>query len=480
MKSILNRLVAFALILGFGISCGDVEPLNVNPNEPTDIPAASLVTEASLNLANIYFGASFNYNYGMLMVQHIAQDEYTEESRYNFEAADFDFEWSEIYAVILSDLSTAKGLIEENETLPAAQKANQIAVIDILMAFGFQMGTDIWGDMPYSEALNGDITQPVYDSQESIYSALITSVSNAVASINTGANGFSAAEDIIYNGNMDGWQKFGNAMLLRMGFRVADRNSGLGSSTIAAALGGNIMSSVGDEANLVYRTEEALSNPFWFNQSPSGGTRDDYRVSAELVTVLESMGDPRLAIYADEVAAGGFVGLPYGLNDIDAFALKATTSDLGDIIETDPTFPGLFLRYSEVKFLTAEAIERGFASGDAEAEFNAGITAAMNEWGITDAAAIAAYIAANPYDAANWEESIGLQMWLAMYAQGHEAFSTWRRLDQPALAVPAAALEPAIPVRGLYPTDEGATNQENLGAVPYTDAISTRLWWDVN
>ncbi len=480
MKSIINRLLAFTLILAFGISCGEVENLNVNPNEPTEIPAESLVTQASLVLADQYFGAAMNYNVGMLMVQHITQSEYTEESRYNFEPADFDGDWSTIYAAALNDLKTARDLIDANEGIPAAQKANQLAVIDIMMSFGFQIATDWWGDIPYSEALDGDNPQPVYDSQESIYSSLISTVSSAVASINPGANGFSAAGDIIYNGNMDRWQKFGNALLLRWGFRVADRNSGLGSSTISAALAGNIISSVGDEATLVYRTEEALSNPFWFNQSPSGGSRDDYRVSQELITVLENLGDPRLAMYADEAPAGGYVGIPYGLPDNDAFALKATTSDLGDMIEEDPTFPALLLRYSEVKFLTAEAIERGFASGDAEAEFNAGITAAMNEWGITDGAAIAAYIAANPYDAANWQESIGLQMWLAMYAQGHEAYSTWRRLDQPALAVPAAAVFPSIPVRFLYPTDEGATNQENLGAVPYNNALDVKLWWDVN
>ncbi len=480
MKSLINRLLSFFLILVFGISCGDVEELNINPNQPTEVPPANLVTQAQFSLPNLYWSRDMNFEYGMLFVQHIAQDEYTEEQRYNFTAADFDNGWNSVYAAGLYDLQAARELIELDESLSVAQRDNQLAVIDIMMAFGFQMATDIWGDIPYSEALTGDITQPVYDTQESIYTDLISKVSEAVASITTDASGFSSTEDIIFNGDMDGWQKFGNGLLLRMGMRIADANSSLASSTVSAALGGNIISSIGEEANLVYRTEDALSNPFWFDASAAGGSRDDFRITAELLGTLQAMGDPRETIYADPTPSGEYVGMPYGLTDNAAFELKATTSDLGDAVEGSPTNPACMLRYSEVKFLHAEAIERGFVTGDAESEFNAGVTAAMNEWGITDTGAISAYLAANPYNSSNWEESIGLQMWISLYTNGLEAWATWRRLDQPVLAVPAAAVEPTIPVRGLYPTDEGATNQVNLGAVPYDDALSTKLWWDVN
>lgn len=482
MKSILNRLIAFTLIVAFGFSCGDVEDLNINPNQPSEVFAANLFTQGAYSLSNLYWSRDMNFEYGMLFVQHIAQDEYTEEQRYNFTAADFDNGWNTIYTGGLADLAEARRLVDADESIPAAQKANQLAVIDIMMAFGYQMATDIWGDIPYTQALSGgeDILQPAYDSQEDIYTDLISTVSNAVAAINTGENGFTSSSDIIYGGDMDGWQKFGNALLLRMGMRIADANATLGGNTVSAALAGNIISSTADEANLVFSSQEVLSNPFWFDASPSGGSRDDFRITDELLSTLNAMGDPRETIYADPTPSGTYVGMPYGLNDVDAFALKATTSDLGNAVEADPTTPASLLRYSEVKFLHAEAIERGFVTGTAQTEFEAGVTAAMNEWGVTDATAIANYIAANPYDAVNWEQSIGLQMWIALYTNGLEAWATWRRLDEPALTVPAAALEPSIPVRGLYPTDEAATNQTNLGNVPYDDALDTKLWWDVN
>ncbi|SNT38372.1 Starch-binding associating with outer membrane [Ekhidna lutea] len=480
MKLIINRLLICTFIITL-VGCGDFDDLNVNPNEPTDVPAGSLVTQGLYRLPDLYWSRDMNFEYGMLFVQHLAQDEYTEEQRYNFTPADFDNGWNTTFASILSELDQAKTLVEADENVPSeAIRANQIAVIDIMMAFGFQMATDIWGDMPYSQALNPDeFPKPAYDSQSAIYESLISNVTAAVNSINTGAAGFSSDVDIIYGGDMDGWQKFGNALLLRMGMRIADANSSLASSTVSAALNGNIISSVADEASLVYLNVAALSNPFWFDASPNGGSRDDFRITDELLSTLQAMGDPRETLYADSTASGTYVGMPYGLGDNDAFALKATTSRFGAMVRQQNA-PAYLLRFSEVKFLEAEAIERGFVTGVALTEFNAGITAAMNEWGITDATTINDYIAANPYDAANWEQSIGLQMWLALYTNGLEAWATWRRLDQPVLSVPAAAVEPSIPVRGLYPTDEAATNQENLLAVPFDDALDTNLWWDVN
>ena len=89
MKSTINRLLAFGLIISMGVGCGDVEELNINPNEPTAVPAANLVTQAMFQLPNLYWSRDMNFEYGMLFVQHLAQDEYTEEQRYNFTAADF-------------------------------------------------------------------------------------------------------------------------------------------------------------------------------------------------------------------------------------------------------------------------------------------------------------------------------------------------------------------------------------------------------
>jgi hypothetical protein len=490
MKSIIYKAFALLLIIGGSAACDDFGDMNVDPNEPTEVPAEGLATHGMFSAAYLYWDRNSNLDMGMLFAQHLAQAEYTQEQRYDFNATNFDFHWGTIYAGgyvgrnieqgVLGDLREAKRLIMEDEGLAAAVKANQIAVLDILEAFQFQVATDIWGDIPYSEALQPDeFIQPRYDAQSSIYADLIATVSSAVASINTGAAGFSAGGDLIYGGDMDGWQKFGNALLLRMGMRVADVDPALAGSTVSAALAGNIYQAYTDEATLVFNENELTANPFWYNASPPGGSRDDHRISQEFLGTLQAMNDPRETLYADPTPQGTYVGMPYGLEDGPSFTLKASTSNFTSTLR-EATAPACLLRYSEVKFLTAEAIARGFTSGDAAAEYAAGVTAAMNEWGIMDQGAINAYIAAHPYDAANWDESIGMQMWIALYGNGLEAWATWRRLDYPELQVPEAALTDYIPVRGLYPTSEGATNSANLLAVPYEDAMSTKLWWDVN
>jgi hypothetical protein len=479
MKSILYKKILLITFLGVFTACGDFGDMNVNPNEPTDVPAEGLVTNAMFSLSNRYWDRAVNFEMAMLFVQHFAQAEYTEEQRYIFNNSSFNGMWSGFYASELANIVAARNLIVESD-LPDAIKSNQLAVLDIIESFAFHAVTDLWGDVPYSQALNPDeFFQPAYDDQSAIYEGLINKVSGAVNSINVNAAGFSSTGDIIFNGDMNGWQKFGNAFLLRLGMRIADANSTLASTTVSTALSGNIISSMAEEATLVFSSTQEIANPFWYDASPAGGSRDDFRVTDELISTLEDMGDPRIPMFADSTATGQYVGLPYGMGDGDSFALKNSTSRFSASIR-EATAPAYLLRYSEVKFLEAEAIERGFISGNAEEAFNAAVTASMNEWGITDDAAIADYLAANPYNSATWDESIGMQMWIALYTNGMEAWSTWRRLDYPELTpAPAAVERNYVPVRGLYPTTEEATNSDNLLAVGYENEMNVKVWWDV-
>ena len=105
----------------------------------------------------------------------------------------------------------------------------------------------------------------------------------------------------------------------------------------------------------------------------------------------------------------------------------------------------------------------------------------MNYWGIDDSDAIKAYIGNNPYNASNWKESLGWQKWIAFYMNGPQAWAEWRRLDYPELEVPAAATNPAVPVRLPYPISEQTRNGTSLGNVTDNpDDLNKKMWWDVN
>ena len=145
------------------------------------------------------------------------------------------------------------------------------------------------------------------------------------------------------------------------------------------------------------------------------------------------------------------------------------------------------MTFAEVSFIKAEAAERGIGgltAGQAAGFYNAGITASMNQWGVTDAAQIAAYLAqpnvAYTPGVAGLKQ-IAIQKWIALYSDGGQAWFEWRRTCQPAIAPGPAAIFTYVPRRLEYPTAEISVNGENVSAANARqgpDAMNTRVWWD--
>ncbi|WP_262482654.1 SusD/RagB family nutrient-binding outer membrane lipoprotein [Bacteroides graminisolvens] len=148
--------------------------------------------------------------------------------------------------------------------------------------------------------------------------------------------------------------------------------------------------------------------------------------------------------------------------------------------------PAVILSYAEVQFSLAEAVARGFISGNADTYYKEGITASLKQFGVTDATVIATYLLqpAVLYNAANYKESIGLQKWIAFYGQGLDAFAEWRRLDYPQLtAGVSTVLDGKMPSRFFYPGTEQSLNGINYKLAVSSqgpDLLTTRLWFDVN
>lgn len=481
MKSIVQytRALFFSFVLLMGATaCEDVTELNVDPNNPVDVPASNLVTEAQYRLNNALWSRNYNAEWTMLLVQHWAQNEYAEESRYTVDGNNFNALWTAFYANTLNELRIAREMVVENEeALPAAILNNRLAMIDILRVHAFHNVVDAYGDVPYTQALNGlEFPLPAYDSQQEIYTDMLATLDAATQSITAGEPMFDGG-DLIYGGSAAMWKKLGNSLLMRMAMRVVDVDEGLAKTYIDRAASGMLESNE-DNALFVFSDNPSIANPLYIDASINN--RDDFAVTDVLVDNLKDMGDPRLDVYAAVNNEGEIVGMPYGLTDGEAFALKDTTSRPSERVRED-TAPAVIIDYAEVAFLKAEAYQRGLLAGDAAEAYAEGITASMNYWGITDQAAIDAYIAANPYNADNWKESLGWQKWIAFYMNGPQAWAEWRRLDYPQLEVPAAATNAVIPVRLPYPVAEQTRNNASLQAVTSNpNDLSTKLWWDVN
>jgi len=472
----MNKIIAiFLSVFLLGACTEDFEDVNTDPNEPTSVPAENLFTQAQFALSDRMWGRAMNFEFAMLMVQHFSQNEYAEDSRYNQNPSTFNTSWQSFYSSGLIDLTEAKRLVEEDETITDAVRNNRLAQISIMRVWAFQIVTDIWGDVPFSEAMNPEeFPNPSYDSQEDIYNSLLSDLNAAIGMINTGAAGFGSG-DIIYGGSMEMWGKFANSLKVKVGMRMADIASSTASTAVSEAFNSSlgVISSNDESAEFVFSSDQRIANPFYVDAL----TRDDFCISEKLVAEMNGTGDPRLSAYAKPNSNGVINGLPYGLTDAQAFSLKPASSRPDDAIRA-ATAPAKLITYAEVEFFRAEAIQRNFISGDDEAAYNNAVTASMEEWGVSSTDA-ASYLASNPYNAANWEASIGYEKWVALYTQGIEAWAERRRLDEPSLDVPEAAVIDVIPVRAMYPAVEAEANGENLSAVGFND-LQTKMWWDVN
>ncbi len=474
MKKIKSYLaVAISLLTLW--ACNDFGDLNKNPNGAETVSASTLLTNAQYNFYNLLNGVGVNAGFGMLMVQHWTQNEYTSRSRYDLDVTHFNTTFRVLYTDVAKELQRAKELVSDPD---ATTEENQKHILDIMSAQVFAVLTDGFGDIPYTEALQSNYF-PAYDTQANVYSNLLATLDTAANSLDTSSSSF-GAKDGVYQGNVDKWKKFANSLLLRYAVRIIDADPTMAQTYITKAINGGLFTSNDDNADFAYPNVDARANPLYRNHSPQVDNRDDYCVTKLLVDTLNTMNDPRLEKFAKPASGGSIVGMEYGLTDNAATELKPTTSRPNDAVR-EATTPFHVLTYAEVQFLLSEVYARGLATGDAQAAYEAGITASMQQWGINDSDDITDYITAHPYDAGNWKALIGMQKWIALYMNGFEAWNEWRRLDEPNLTPTSNGLINSIPVKLPYPLSETQNNSEQLGKVTTTPGdLTSKVWWDKN
>lgn len=477
MKTNYIPLLLSGLLLITAASCKkDLTDTNVDPNASKNAQPEFLLTAAIKNTADTYWGTTNNMNSSLLFVQHWAKIQYTDPDRYIFSNTAFQELWTTGYR---------QGIVNLNQLIKLADaqgNTNYKGVGLVLRSWIFALETDAYGDVPYSQA--GDITEfltPKYDAQRDVYLGILSDLKAAQASLDPA--GKAILGDVIYANSIANWKKFANSLRLRIALRIADREPALAKQVIAdiQTEGGTYISSNAENAQLNYKASP--------NQNPISNlfdTRDDYRVSKTIVDQLTALNDPRLPVYASKaVKTQLYTGVPNGLLTGDAAALGLTSTSKPGAYFIAPTAPAVIISYAEILFDRAEAAARGFTGENAAALYNQAVEASLLQYGIstTDIATYKAR-ADVQYDASNYKKSIGNQKWIALFGQGLEAFAEWRRLDYPVLTPPVAgALNGKIPVRFIYPGNEQSLNPDGYkAAVAHqgTDALTTKLWFDVN
>ncbi len=475
----MKKNIIIALLALVALSCtNDLEELNVNKKDFAITTDASLFTNAQFKLFNHITETSVNENIFRLIVQDWTETTYTDEANYDFKTRRIDeTHWETLYRDVLKNFSESKSLVSG---LPDVQ-TNKIATIELYEIYTYYVLVTSFGDVPYTEALDIDVLNPVFDTQEAIYADLLDRLDNNVISkFVPGEVGFSTSEDIVYNGDIDKWIKFANSLKLQMGMLLADSDPAKAQTVVSSAIAAGVFTSSSDDMKIAFETAAPYTNPIYAALVLSG--RDDFVPTNTIVDMMGTLNDPRRDDYftlLDDAYVGGVPG------ELNSFA---NFSHVSDKIGKDPTLEAPLMTYYEVEFLLAEAVERGFTAGDAETHYNNAVTASILYWGGTDTEA-STYLAeagvAYSTATGDYKQKIGTQKWLALYNRGFESWTEWRRLDYPVLVAPADAktTNNLPPFRVTYPDVEFTLNETNLRAAISSiggDELETKLFWDIN
>lgn len=487
----MKKILYITLLTLFFVGCDDrMEELNTDKRNPAEVDPVTLFTQGLRETVDMMVSINVNEGPFNLFAQYWAQTTYPEESQYDLTGREIPANfWTNGYRDALLDFKEAKGLIlEQLETndevisgISNEQLQNRVAAINIISAYVYMVMVDTFGDIPYSEALDPDNLNPAYDDGRTIYGSLIDSLDMAVANIDIAQEGFPEAQDPLYEGDMNNWVLFANSLKLRMGIQLADVDKATSVTLVNEALAAGVFTSNENNASMTYYGSSPNTNPIYEDLVLSG--RADFVAANTVIDVMNQLDDPRRAVYFREnLGEGEFEGGIYGTaNNYSSF------TQVGDVLHT-PDFPGTLLNYAEIEFLQAEAIERGgyAITGTAAEHYNAGIRASFDQWGLSEAD-FTAYIGQLNVNygtaAGDWKQKIGIQSWLALYAQGFEAWTTWRRLDFEAFTPPPGMDFDDIPVRFTYPLEEAQLNGPNYASAGERiggDLISTKLFWDVH
>ncbi|WP_375578618.1 SusD/RagB family nutrient-binding outer membrane lipoprotein [Marivirga tractuosa] len=474
--------IGIAIMALLMIACTDnFDEINENPNLPETVGPQFLLS----NIISVSADRN-TYEQGFRLANYLAQFsasvEFERIDRYEM-GSNSEY-WSTIFR-LLSDIRSMQEIEGTNEAY--------IAVGNIMRSYLFSQLTDMYGDVPYTEAINaldGNLS-PAYDTQESIYMDTETGILAVLASsVETlKSTNFSIQGDMMFNNDLDQWIKFANSLRVRYYLRVSNKITDF-SALQSIVANEDLMQSNVDNAVVPYLS----SAPNQWPMSLAGlGLYQEHRMTQTVDSVLSLWNDPRVEVLykpSEQSVQDGnpeYVGLLNGQSRetiADKGINLSNISLFGSIFRDVPDgVDAQFMQYAELQFALAEASIKGFISGNATTYYEEGIRACFDYWG----AALPADYFSRPSITltGNSEEDlvkIMTQKWLSLINNGHEAWFNVRRTGIPKLQPGPDNLNGGrYPVRYLYPESEQATNAENFEEAAQRiggNTINSKGWWE--
>jgi hypothetical protein len=476
---VLFLFIAVAAIFG---SCKKALDINSDPSRLTPEQA----NLSGLLGSTIQFTATSFFNvgqYGNSYPQYLAGFNTYEANIDAYNPYGFDNIWESAYRDALPNL---KDMITRAETLGAPQYSG---IGKTLMALLLMQSTDIWGDLPYSQAFQGpSVPSPTYDKQEDIYNTSIKALlDGAIADLAKPVPAAAALKvgtsDLIFNGNISSWQKAAYAARARYYMNLSKRNpANLVNAAADAALGVDETLRSGIDVQLKYSQERP--SPWYTNLGQPAITAKQHRPSYFLVNLMNGTGyftgviDPRLPKLFDNNGAATYIGRPVGALSNEQGANLANADITDKTFYGARTSPVPIITYSEMQFIRAEALLATNRAAANTAYIN-GIKGNMEKLGV-DAGAISVYTS-NPVitKAGNITiTDIMLQKYIALFLQ-METWTDMRRYQYSTTVYPGLVppfkdlLGPGVYVqRAKYPDNEPGRNPN----VPQVANQAVKLW----
>ncbi|HEY0273679.1 MAG TPA: SusD/RagB family nutrient-binding outer membrane lipoprotein [Chitinophaga sp.] len=491
MKKDLSILALLLTVLAFGACNKELQRTNANPNALEQPDATTLLSNTIVaefyNNANIVWTLGNGYDQYMTF----SQSYYDQPTRYS--PVTNEPYWIPMYESA-RDANTLYSLGQQknNPLLEAAALT--------LRSYAFAQLTELWGDIPFSQALQGGngVYTPAYDSQETVYTdganGILPSLKRADSLLKANPTGLISG-DMLYNSNIALWRGFINALRLRYLLRVSSRMD-VSAEMTAIVADNALMQSASQSAAL------ALPTVTPYNFVPLTERSGDFVVkfmNSTLYSAFSATADTaRMSAYFAPNALTP-ANAPFDFSHYGGMPMvvDATTDQVNQASNFNPSFTkgtnaalikARVITYAEQEFALAEAALKGFISGGiaaATTHYNNGVAGAYAEAGLS-AAQAASYLTHTgvAFDAANAQSQIITQKWIANINNGFEGWIEFRRTGIPAFQTGGSANmnNGVIPSRFLYPTSEQTINSTNYNAelknMGGTEVTTYKAWWE--
>ncbi|WP_047246839.1 SusD/RagB family nutrient-binding outer membrane lipoprotein [Maribacter thermophilus] len=456
----------------------DFEEINTNTNSPVNVQPSLLLRQVIYD-----YGEQMSYEgftAGNLLGQYTTALDFNLFDRHNLKSPQLGGNPWPIFYQNLRDNEIILKLSEENPAYAVYEGPARI--MKAYMTAGL---TDLFGDVPYSEAFKGDNTTvtPKYDSQESIYigeNGIMDNLSKGIEALQNYDGTIALEGDILFNGNLEGWLRFANSLRIKYLMRISAKVD-VSQELRLIVNEGNFIDS--NSENAVFDFSDSEPNNFRLARLRIGDF-NNFVMSETIHDILSELNDPRISRlyrpFANSITEDEYNGL---LNGIDA---SATTVSLSDYSLTGTIFrenTGLldanFMTSMETHFLLAEAALKGYIDAEVQTLYETGVQHAFNYWQVE---LPSNYLTGQgAYGPQNSLETIITQKWIANMINGYEGWIEYRRTGFPRLKQVSASLNnDQIPVRMPYPPEEEALNNTNYSIAASNtngNSINVKVWW---